>query len=1009
MMMGSERFEQQLPASLREQLRAVRRSLWWVETCTVVLGIVGLVVLSYLTLFLCDRFWETPGWLRLMLGWAVVAGGVLLGLWWLRRRTWARRDARQLAILVQRAFPRLGDRLQGVIELADPASRPPNVSAELCRAAMEQVASEASGMEFRRAVPSGGVRRLAVVVGAMALVAVGLSLWLPAAARNVWQRLVWPLAPIERFTLTRLAELPARQVVAFGESFSVTFRLSEESYWRPKHAQVSWEGRRPTRVTADATGVFRLEWPGATRSGLMRIEVGDTRGEVTIVPMHRPELAELLAVVEWPAYIGASPVTQDMRSAKLRVLEGSMVDVLARLNRAVTTVESGNEALWHERDRFGWRWGPVTEPRRWEVTWSDEFGLRARELLTVELVPQPDNAPTVDFRGLRDGVAILEDEVLNFEVVARDDHGVKEIEWKWYAAGDEKLGVVPTNGTVRAGTGGPQQRELVSAGRFAPRALGLGPQLVVLQAHAVDFKPGRETSASPVYRILIVDRLEHARWMQREMEQLLEKLEEIARLQEALLEQNRELRERLEEAGASGELAAAQRAQEENAARMLELADRTRELLQEALRNPLVAEDVLRQWSELAQRLARLGQHTMRGASEALRQAGEAEERQEREELMEQAMSAQRAALAEMMEALQGLNRAQDQLTAGNFVARLRAAAQQEFSVAGELTRLMPETIGLRPEQLAPGLKLRMDRLAEAQRRNQKAVRYLRDDLGGFAQRTRDARAGGVHEAMMQTRVVEELEKLSQRIEANVGGQAIEEANQWARRLEQWAEELAPSAGAGGGGGGGGGGSEMTPEMLALLLKLTRARLVEEGLRDNTRFLDEMKDNRKQYEESAARLAKIQGALADDVEKLLDPTYPPELLALLGRVVEAMRDAEELLARPETGIETIAAQTEVIELLTASSRQASGGQSSSGSLAMLMQMLMGGGGGAMGGGNPGTSGFDGTAGSVDGRVGGATGDPRTVERATGRDVSRYPAEFREVLERYFEAVEEVAP
>lgn len=1005
--MTSAKLEQQLPASLQQQLRAVRRWLWGVETLLALLAIAGLLLGAYVVVFVSDRFWDTPVWLRLALGWLALGGAVGWVWWWLRRRTWRRRDARQLAILVQRAFPPLGDRLLGVIELADPASRPPNVSAELCRAALEQVAGETAGMDFRRAVPTRAVRRLTLAVIAAGVVTVGLSMWLPAAAWNVWQRLARPLAGVERFTLTQLAEVPTHRVVAFGEPFTLTFRLSDASHWRPTRATVSWEGRRPVRVMADATGTFRVDWPGVTRAGRMQIEAGDARAAVRIVPLHRPEVAELSAVVEWPAYIGAPATTQEMRSAKLRALEGSQIEVIARLNRPVTMVHSDGVALWHDREWFGWRYGPVTEPRRWKVTWTDEHGLQAREPLVVELAPQPDNAPTVDCRGLRDGVAMLEDEVLNFEVVARDDHGVKEAEWKWYAAGDAELGVLPTNGTVRVGTGGPQQRELIAATRFAPRVLGLGPQLVVVQAHAVDYKPGRERSQSPVYRILIVDRLEHARWLQRELEQLLERLEEIARLEEALLEQNRELRERLAEAGATGELAAARRAQEENTARMLELAERMRELLREAVRNPLVADEVLRRWAELAEQLGRIGGQSMRGASEALRQAGQAEGR-EREELMEQAMSAQRAALAEMMEALQGLNRAQDQLTAGNFVGRLRAAAQQEFSLAGELTRLMPETIGLRPEQLPPTLKLRVDRLAELQRRNQRAVRYLRDDLSGFANRTRDARAGMVHEEMAQTRVVEELEKLAQQIEANVGGQAIEQANAWAHRLEQWANQLAPSAESMAGGGGAGGGGELSPEMLALLLKLTRARLVEEGLRDNTRFLDEMKRNPEQYTESARRLALTQGALADDVEKLMEPTHPPALLQLLGRVVDAMRDAEELLAKPETGIPTIAAQTEVIELLAETSRQAGGGQPSGSATAMLMQMLMGGA-GSSGGGNPNTSEFGGSSGTEGGRASGAPGDPRTVERVTGRDTSRYPEEFRDVLERYFEAVEEVAP
>lgn len=1000
-------WEQRLPASLQGQLRAVRRWLWCVETAVLVLGGVCGLVGAYGLLFVSDRLWDSPVWLRLALGWMAV--GVCVGFvaWWVGGRTWRRRDARRVAVLVQRAFPRLGDRLLGVIELADPARRPPNVSERLCQAALEQVAAEAMSLDFRRAVPTQRVRWLAVVAGAMVAGAMGVSVMLPAVARNVWQRLAWPLAGIERFTLTQVAGLPARQVVAFGEPFEVTFRLSDASYWRPRRAVVSWEGRQAVEVVADSSGRFRVSWPGVTRSGQLQVAVGDARAAVPVVALHRPELVELAAVVQGPDYLGAETVTQDVRTGKVRVLEGSVVEVSGRLNRRVSEVRSEQGEVAHEGDRFGWRWGPVAEPQRREVTWEDEYGLRGREALVVELQPVADEAPVVEVRGLRDGMAILEDEVLTFSVVARDDFGVKEADWKWYAAGDEQLGLLPTNGTVRAGVGEPRQRELVGSARFAPAALGLGPQLVVVQARALDYRPGREHAVSPPYRVLIVDRLEHARWVQREAEQLQEKLEELARLEEALWERNRELRERLEDAAARGELASARRAEEENIERMMELAERARELLQEALRNPLVVEEVLRRWAQLAERLAGIAGQPMTAAAQALQQAGQTEG-QERAQQMEQALAAQQAALSEMMEALREANRTQDQLTAGNFVARLRAAARLQYNVAGELTRLMPETIGLRPEQLPASQKLRLNRLAEMQRRNQKAVRYVRDDLAGFATRAREERAGRLAEEMSQVRVVEELEKLSQQIEANVGGQAIEQANRWAGRLEAWAEQLAPSAAGGAGGAGGGGGAEISPEMLALVLKLTRARLVEEGLRDNTRVLDEMKDRQEPYGQAVQRLAQMQGALAEDVEQLLEPTLPPELLRLLGRVVDAMMDATELLRRPETGAETVAAQTEVIELLSESSRQAAGSAAGGGATAMWMQMLGGTASGGNGGGNPGRRSFEEDGGQEGGRAGGAV-DPRKVERATGRDWSRYPAEFREVLERYFEAVEGVEP
>jgi hypothetical protein len=360
--------------------------------------------------------------------------------------------------------------------------------------------------------------------------------------------------------------------------------------------------------------------------------------------------------------------------------------------------------------------------------------------------------------------------------------------------------------------------------RFSPQALDLAPQVVVIQAGALDYFPGREESLSPAYRIFILDRIEHAKLVQQRFEKLQEKLEELARLEENLLDQNRQLREELKNADAAARLAEQKQAEQRNVEEMEKLVAEATELLREALRNPAIKEQVLREWAKMLEKLQKLAQQSLPNVAQSLGQAQQSEG-QEQEQKMDEALAAQQKALQEMMETLREMNQTQEQLAAGNFVNRLQKAAQQERLIAGDLTKLVPETIGLPAEQLPPVLKTKVGLLEDRQARNQKNVRYIRDDLGGFFSRTREKVYGTVHEDMVTQRVVEELEKLAGQIQANVGGQAIEQATQWAGQLEKWAKQLSPPEG--GGGGGGGGGGQMSPEMLELLMKLMRARLVE--------------------------------------------------------------------------------------------------------------------------------------------------------------------------------------
>ena len=97
---------------------------------------------------------------------------------------------------------------------------------------------------------------------------------------------------------------------------------------------------------------------------------------------------------------------------------------------------------------------------------------------------------------------------------------------------------------------------------------------------------------------------------------------------------------------------------------------------------------------------------------------------------------------------------------------------------------------------------------------------------------------------------------------------------------------------------------------------------------------------------------------------------------------------------------------EVVELLSQAGQQAGGGsQGMSASMAMLMQRLMGMGAGQMAGGNPSGGDTERPNNPTSGNPAGRAGEGRTVEKASGRDTSRFPAEFREALEGYFNNVE----
>ncbi|NDA67166.1 MAG: hypothetical protein EBY09_11080, partial [Verrucomicrobia bacterium] len=167
---------------------------------------------SFALLFLCDRIGDTPKVLRATLLIAGLAGAAWFAVRWCRSWVWQRRDLRALSNVVQRGHRRLGDRLLGIVELAEERQRPQNMSLALCRAAIRQVSADAAKFDFL-AVVNGRPARLAAFALTAVLVPVAFAFGIaPAAGWNALQRWAVPVASIPRYTFIALENVPAQLV-----------------------------------------------------------------------------------------------------------------------------------------------------------------------------------------------------------------------------------------------------------------------------------------------------------------------------------------------------------------------------------------------------------------------------------------------------------------------------------------------------------------------------------------------------------------------------------------------------------------------------------------------------------------------------------------------------------------------------------------------------------------------------------------------------------------------------
>lgn len=190
------------------------------------------------------------------------------------------------------------------------------------------------------------------------------------------------------------------------------------------------------------------------------------------------------------------------------------------------------------------------------------------------------------------------------------------------------------------------------------------------------------------------------------------------------------------------------------------------------------------------------------------------------------------------------------------------------------------------------------------------------------------------------------------------------------------------------------------------------------GMANLSAFEDTPGHLRAKHQDGSAKLADEQDELSADVQQLIIEQTMPQVIDLLGEVEDIMDETTDRLADADTGGETMAAQTEIIEKIHAAAKQRQsqgGGGKSGGAMMDMMERMMGkkpegqgkgkngepqndGG----GGGNTGES--DTGNDSADGQSGGNT-EKRRVPKAAGTAGQDIPAEFKRAFDAYNRGME----
>ena len=883
-----------IPKELKKQLAEFQRQLWRTKIVEAILaGFFGLII-SFLVVFVLDRFIATPPLARLGI---LIAGTSLFAIFaplMMRRWIYGHRKEGQLARLISKKFPKLGDRLLGVVELQDQKESHKTLSPELRAAAMAHVARQVGKKDMGEALPICHYKKLGlgVALGALCVI-LGFS-FAPKAGSNALKRWLLPLSGTERYTFTQLdlSGLPDPYTVPYDEPFVIIVPLKEETDDRPAIATARY-GLQDWLETDLGEKGYRFEFQGQQSSDVLTLRVGDALHRIRIEPEIRPELTALDAKVTLPAYLQLETKTIDIRSGTLSALAGSKIELEGTFSRDLKSatgtvsalppddeiVSTFEEASKTETEQPA----PLPDPTPLELTifedritsspielgefrveiplqWTDVKGLESSTSFNLKIQTAHDQAPLVYTQGIERQIVILAGETLEFEVLTEDDYGIQEIGLMWQGEFTKPTDESPASGELLLKQGSPSNSRLSELAIFSPKTHGIVPQKLTLVGYAQDFKPERERSLSEPIIIYILTEDEHAQLLKQRFDRLIGELEDAARREQNNLDTNERLDqlnkpEDLQNEENKEKLAQQEDAEDQNAEKMEEITKKMEELFKDAARNKSIEKETMKKMADSLQNMKELAKQDLPEIEKKLNESQDNKSTPEKAKKdLQEAIEKQKEALKKMQETIKKANEANNNFEASTFINRLKRAASDEDGISNKLVSSMTgqnseskkaatPLLGAAAESdtFDPVFRRMIEMLGTQQRRTGSDVNWIQEDLANFYARTQKEIHKEIVDDMKKSEISLKLEGLQTRISKNRSFTAALEAKKWGAQLREWAKKLEGTPpDAAGGDGGGEGGANPEEKDFEFMLKVMRMVQAEQDIRSRTRSLEQL-------------------------------------------------------------------------------------------------------------------------------------------------------------------------
>lgn len=982
--------------------------------------------------FLCDRFFDTPKTLRILILSMGLAGALLACFKFILFCRHTKNSKTWLAKQVRKIYRTKGERLLGIVELArDYNSNPRNQgSSKLFEAAQFKMEKELVHLKPTKIFTWIHHLRTFLFLGVFLLSGFISAVLVPEIIPNSINRWFFPWASVERVTLTRLDIEQSPIVVPKEESYVIRFPTSPDSHIHPSQAEISSKLKPFTRqVSFKNSNFFEFILPPLENANPFNVSCGDFRSEILIIPKTRPHILDCRAMITWPKYTQI-PITEEKLSGPtLKILDGSKLEIQGSANRALSAITLREPFDFHfqslNSEKFSFPLHSSFKSGPMELRFSDLDHLSQSRPLQWNLELFEDEEPTALFAAANDLSPLLEFETRNLQIQIKDDLGIESYSLEMNSTRGEMVFLQRT--ILKHFIRNDLEKEINLSFPFEPGFFGLedGDQ-VSFTILVKDRFPNRILTRSKPLKLIILGSEKHAQKITEKMEDLMDQVADIARDQETLLSETRKQSKDLEifndpelnpeEREDLGFLSEKQR---QISDRLSTLAQKGLALLDNASNNPIFDASNLKDFGHSFGTMKEIATGQMEDSGKEI-QLAQNLIREAANLSLSTASQMQFDALQRLQALLDTFSEQMEELEAKTLAQRLRNVENTEREISRNLTSILPETLGKTRSLLSQKYNSAIQSLEIIQAGARIEAKEIQSEISRYFERT------GVHEyqkvslLMQESRTHEGMKIAAEKIKANVGFQALEDLDAWQKKFAAWAllleNQLDESSQAGGEG------ESSSQDFAEQILALIKIREGQKQVLQKTSFFHQQ-NLQNEFPDWLVPLSNQQHELAIDLTDTQISLANEALNPLFDEAHTAMSNAHHLLQSKGTGHQTQSEQkkakdlvSDLVNLLVEGQNSGEDGKSKD-ELSMIDFLLMK----NQTGQKQNSEGKSPSAGKQGGgfNKAGKSGEilednngknlklPRTERKsdAGSTDFPSVPVEFKEAMERYIEQME----